>query len=260
MALLMVLSPAKSLDYESVSPCNHFTEPEFQDKTFELLKILKELSPNQLVELMGISETLAQLNFARYSAFSNRITLENSKQAIFAFNGDVYEGLQAYSLSEKDLKFAQSHLRILSGLYGLLKPLDLMQPHRLEMGTALSNKYGKNLYAFWKPVLAPVINRLLTSKKDVLVNLASQEYFNSVDHRQLVSRVLTCQFEDYKSGQYKVIGFYAKRARGLMARYIIQNNIDSVDKLKDFAVEGYLFSAEASTENKWVYRRRMGTS
>jgi cytoplasmic iron level regulating protein YaaA (DUF328/UPF0246 family) len=256
----MVLSPAKLLDYESVSPSNYFTEPEFKDKTFELLKILKGFSPNQLVELMGISDNLAQLNFARYSAFSTQFTLENSKQAIFAFNGDVYEGLQAQTLSEKDLKFAQAHLRILSGLYGLLRPLDLMQPYRLEMGTALLNKHGKDLYAFWKPVLAVVINQLLPSKNDILVNLASQEYFNSLDHRQLVSRVLTCQFEDYKSGQYKVIGFYAKRARGLMARYIIQNNIDSVDQLKNFAVEGYLFSAEVSTENKWVYRRLMGTS
>jgi cytoplasmic iron level regulating protein YaaA (DUF328/UPF0246 family) len=200
---------------------------------------------------------LAALNVARYEAWRPQFTAKNSKQAVLAFNGDVYEGLDAKSLKPKDLEWAQEHVCILSGLYGVLRPLDWMQPYRLEMGTALTNLRGKNLYQFWGSSIAQYLNAQLTKDKTpVVVNLASQEYFKAVDQKVLKARVIECVFEEYKGGKYKVVSFFAKRARGLLARYAIQKHIQNPEKLKDFDLEGYAYAASESGANRWVFRRR----
>jgi cytoplasmic iron level regulating protein YaaA (DUF328/UPF0246 family) len=194
---------------------------------------------------------------ARYEAWRPQFTAKNSKQAVLAFNGDVYEGLDAKSLKPKDLEWAQEHVCILSGLYGVLRPLDWMQPYRLEMGTALTNLRGKNLYQFWGSSIAQYLNAQLTKDKTpVVVNLASQEYFKAVDQKVLKARVIECVFEEYKGGKYKVVSFFAKRARGLLARYAIQKHIQNPEKLKDFDLEGYAYAASESGANRWVFRRR----
>jgi cytoplasmic iron level regulating protein YaaA (DUF328/UPF0246 family) len=194
---------------------------------------------------------------ARYEAWRPKFTAKNSKQAVLAFNGDVYDGLEAKSLKPKDLDWAQDHVCILSGLYGVLRPLDWMQPYRLEMGTALTNLRGKNLYQFWGASIAQHLNaQLLKDKTPVVVNLASQEYFKAVDQKVLKARVIECVFEEYKGGKYKVISFFAKRARGLLARYAIQKHIQNPEKLKDFDLEGYAYAASESGANRWVFRRR----
>jgi cytoplasmic iron level regulating protein YaaA (DUF328/UPF0246 family) len=194
---------------------------------------------------------------ARYEAWRPKFTAKNSKQAVLAFNGDVYDGLEAKSLKPKDLEWAQDHVCILSGLYGVLRPLDWMQPYRLEMGTALTNLRGKNLYQFWGAIIAQHLNAQLTKEKTpVVVNLASQEYFKAVDQKVLKARVIECVFEEYKGGKYKVISFFAKRARGLLARYAIQKHIQNPEKLKDFNLEGYAYEASESDANRWVFRRR----
>lgn len=223
--MLMVISPAKTLDYESPLATDTYTQPEFLDDACELVDQLKELEPHQISNLMSISDKLGQLNAERFQSWHTPFTPENARQAVLAFKGDVYTGLDAESFSEEDFEFAQQHLRMLSGLYGVLKPLDLMQPYRLEMGTRFENNRGKDLYAFWGSKITDEINRLLADDDGVLVNLASNEYFKSVKKKDLEGRLITPQFKDWKNGQYKMISFYAKKARGLMCRFAIQNRI-----------------------------------
>lgn len=253
--MLMIISPAKTLDYDSPLATETYTQPDFLDDACELIDQLKELEPHQVSNLMSISDKLGQLNAERFRTWHTPFTPDNARQAILAFKGDVYTGLDAESFSEQDFAFAQKHLRMLSGLYGLLKPLDLMQPYRLEMGTRFENQRGKDLYAFWGSKITEALNELLAQDDQVLVNLASNEYFKSVQAKQLNSRLITPQFKDWKNGQYKMISFYAKKARGLMCRYAIQNQITQADDLKGFNLEGYYFSEDQSDKNNWVFLR-----
>ena len=253
--MLMIISPAKTLDYESPLATQNHTQPDFLDDACELIDQLKELEPHQVSNLMSISDKLGQLNAERFRNWHTPFTLDNARQAVLAFKGDVYTGLDAESFSEEDFEFAQKHLRILSGLYGLLRPLDLMQPYRLEMGTRFENHRGKDLYAFWGNRLTEALNGLLADDDQVLVNLASNEYFKSVQKKHLDARLITPQFKDWKNGQYKMISFYAKKARGLMCRYAIQNRITDAEDLKGFDLEGYYFSSEHSDNNNWVFLR-----
>jgi cytoplasmic iron level regulating protein YaaA (DUF328/UPF0246 family) len=251
----MVISPAKTLDYESPLATETYTQPDFLDDACELIDQLKELEPHEVSNLMSISDKLGQLNAERFRTWHTPFTPENARQAALAFKGDVYTGLDADSFSEDDFAFAQSHLRMLSGLYGLLRPLDLMQPYRLEMGTKFENKRGKDLYAFWGNIITDELNRLLANDDGVLVNLASNEYFKSVRKKALDARIVTPQFKDWKNGQYKMISFYAKKARGLMCRFAIQNRITQADDLKGFNLDGYYFSDEQSSGDNWVFLR-----
>lgn len=254
--MLFLLSPAKSLDYET--PAGHLphTLPDFLDDSAELIDVLRQKSPQQIAELMSLSDKLAGLNVARYESWSPKFSARNAKQAALAFNGDVYEGLDAKSFKPEQLQWAQQHVCILSGLYGVLRPLDWMQPYRLEMGTALATKRGKNLYAFWGRKIADYLNeRAAADASPVVVNLASEEYFKSVDLSQLKPRVIHCAFEEGKGGKYKIVSFYAKRARGLMARYAIEKKLGTVKKLESFNLEGYRFSPEASQPDRLVFRR-----
>ena len=255
---MFVLSPAKALDYETpVPPEVPHTPPLFTRQAAALIEVLREKSPAQIAALMKLSDPLASLNVARYEAWRPRFTASNSRQAVFAFDGDVYGGLQAATLKPAGLAWLQDHVCILSGLYGVLRPLDRMQPYRLEMGTRLETTHGANLYQFWGTRIADHLNeRLAGSKAPVVVNLASQEYFKAVDRRALQARVIDCVFEDYKSGQYKIISFLAKRARGLMARYAAQHKIASPQKLEGFDLEGYAFAPEVSEADRLVFRRR----
>ncbi len=253
--MLMVISPAKTLDYESPLATETFSQPDFLDDACELVDQLKTLEPHQVSNLMNISDKLGQLNADRFQQWHTPFTPENARQAILAFKGDVYTGLDAESFSEKEFEFAQKHLRMLSGLYGVLKPLDLMQPYRLEMGTKFENTCGKDLYAFWGDRITGELNRLLAEDDGVLVNLASNEYFKSVRKKDLKGRLITPQFKDWKNGQYKMISFYAKKARGLMCRYAIQNGITQADDLKGFNLDGYYFCEEQSDENSWLFLR-----
>ncbi len=255
-AMLVVLSPAKSLDYETPLSVSTSTKPQFVEQAAQLVDILKPMSPADLSELMSISDNLGVLNATRYTQWSTKFTKQNSRQALLAFNGDVYDGFDAKSLDEDGLAFAQRHVRILSGLYGILRPLDLMQPYRLEMGTKLPNPQGKDLYAFWKQTVAPALNKDLDKKDPVLLNLASDEYFKSVDTKLLKARVVQPVFQDFKNGQYKIISFFAKKARGLMARYVVDHRVTDVEQIKQFNVAGYGFAAQESTENTWVFRRK----
>ena len=259
--MILVISPAKALDYETPPTTATFTQPDFLDQSAELIDILREKSPAQIAELMSLSDQLSSLNVARYASWSRPFAPDNAKQALLAFNGDVYEGLDATSLTDADLDWAQDHLRILSGLYGVLRPLDLMQAYRLEMGTRLANPRGKNLYEFWGERITDELNRLLAREEDagrerVLVNLASDEYFKSVKPKKLKGRIVTPVFEDWKGGRYKIISFYAKRARGLMSRHVITHRIDEAEALKGFDAEGYAFAADASDADTLVFRRR----
>ncbi len=255
--MLLLLSPAKSLDYDTPVEGVSHTLPQFVSHSAELIEVLKPKSPQQIATLMDLSDNLAALNVARYEAWRPKFTAKNSKQAVLAFNGDVYDGLDAKSLKLKDLEWAQEHVCILSGLYGVLRPLDWMQPYRLEMGTTLENPRGKNLYQFWGAHIADYLNvQLSKDKTPVVINLASQEYFKAVDKKVLQARIIECVFEDYKGGKYKVISFFAKRARGLLARYAIQKQIKNPEKLKDFNEDGYAFAAAESSADRWVFRRR----
>jgi cytoplasmic iron level regulating protein YaaA (DUF328/UPF0246 family) len=255
--MLIVLSPAKSLDYDTPATVADHTLPQFTKQSAELIDVLKPKSPAQIAELMDLSDALATLNVARYGAWSKKFTERNSKQAVLAFNGDVYEGLDAKTLSAKDLAWAQAHVAILSGLYGVLRPLDWMQPYRLEMGTKLPNGKGKDLYAFWGASVAEYINQQLADDPNpILLNLASQEYFKAVNRKALKVPVVECVFEDWKGGNWKVISFHAKRARGLMARYVIQRQIKTPKGLQRFDSEGYVYDAAASTPERLVFRRR----
>lgn len=256
--MLMLLSPAKSLDFETPPVTDRHTLPQFVSDSTELIEVLKPLTPAQIATLMDLSDALSQLNVARYAAWSPKFTGRNSKQAVLAFNGDVYEGLNANTLSPEQLDWAQSHLAILSGLYGILRPLDWMQPYRLEMGTRLANPRGKDLYAWWGDTLAEHLNRVLAKQgDDLIINLASQEYFKALKRKALKARVVDCVFEDHKAGVYKVISFHAKRARGLMARHLIVNQITTVDGVRSFDAEGYGYVADASGPDRLVFRRRL---
>ena len=255
--MLFLLSPAKSLDYDTPAEGVPHTLPQFVSQSAELIEVLKHKTPAQISQLMDLSDNLAALNVARYEAWRPKFSQKNSKQAVLAFNGDVYEGLDAKSLKLKDLEWAQDHVCILSGLYGVLRPLDWMQPYRLEMGTSLANSRGQNLYHFWGDGIAQHLNKQQeTHKTPVVINLASQEYFKAVDRKVLNARVIECVFEDYKGGKYKVISFFAKRARGLLARYAIEKKIQNPEKLKDFKVEGYAYAASESDDNRLVFSRR----
>ncbi|MBO9354474.1 peroxide stress protein YaaA [Bordetella petrii] len=255
--MLFLLSPAKKLDYDSPVHIEHHTQPLFVDKSAALIKVLKTLSAADVADLMSLSPALAELNVARYGAWTRKFTQHNARQAVLAFNGDVYEGLQAGSLSAARLDWAQEHVAILSGLYGVLRPLDLMQPYRLEMGTRLATSKGKNLYEYWGSTIADYLNeRLAGQKSPIVVNLASEEYFKAVDLKVLKARVVQCVFQDWKNGAWKVISFHAKRARGLMARYAIEHKVAKPEGLQKFDSEGYAYDASASTADKLVFRRK----
>ena len=259
--MLFLLSPAKSLDYDTPAGDLPHTLPQFTPRSEQLIEVLRKRSPRQVAQLMDISDNLATLNVARYQAWSPKFTPANSKQALLAFDGDVYDGLQARTLKPRDLDWAQRHVCILSGLYGVLRPLDLMQPYRLEMGTALAVARKKNLYQFWGDTIAGYLNRQLAADKTpVVVNLASQEYFRAVDLSALKARVIECVFEDWKGSGYKVISFFAKKARGLMARYAITKRVNTPRKLEGFNLDGYAYDASVSRPERLVFRRRMETS
>ena len=255
--MLFLLSPAKTLDYQTPAHVAAYTKPLFAKQAAELIGVLREQSPAGIARLMNLSDTLAQLNAARYAAWSPRFTAANSKQAALAFDGDVYDGLDAGTLSAEQLDWAQQHVAILSGLYGVLRPLDRMQPYRLEMGTRLANPKGQDLYAYWRGTIAPYLNqRLAEDPAPVVVNLASEEYFKAVDRQALKARVIHCVFEDWKGGVYKIISFHAKRARGLMARYAIEKRLSKPALLQRFAVDGYAYDATASEPDRLVFRRK----
>jgi len=255
--MLFLLSPAKSLDYDTPTGDLPHTLPGFVAQSAELIEVLKQKSPQQIAELMTLSDKLAGLNVARYEAWSPKFSAQNSKQAVLAFNGDVYEGLDAKTLQPAQLDWAQQHVCILSGLYGVLRPLDWMQPYRLEMGTALPTAQGKNLYQFWGSHIATYLNeRAAADTVPVIVNLASEEYFKAVDKKALKPRVVNCVFEELKAGKYKIISFMAKRARGLMVRYAIEHKLSTVKKLESFNLEGYQFTADVSTPDRLVFRRQ----
>ena len=260
--MLFLLSPAKSLDYDTPPQVTTHTQPLFTRQSAALIDVLKTKTPHDISSLMKLSDSLSGLNVARYQAWSKKFTIKNSKQAVLAFNGDVYEGLNAKTLSAAQLNWAQAHLCILSGLYGVLRPLDLMQPYRLEMGTALATGKGKNLYQFWDTQVSNYLNeRLAEDAAPLVVNLASEEYFKAVDLKALKARVVSCVFEDYKNGptggKFKIISFHAKRARGLMVRYAIEKKITSVKKLQGFSAEGYQFAEDQSAPDHLVFRRRL---
>lgn len=254
--MLFLLSPAKKLDYDSPLATSLHSDPLFVDESKELIDILQAKSTEEVADLMSLSSSLAELNAERYQQWTTRFSLNNARPAALAFNGDVYEGLRASELTDKELQWAQEHLAILSGLYGVLRPLDLMQPYRLEMGTRLENAKGKNLYEYWKGVIAPYLNSRLSKEKDpVVVNLASDEYFKAVDLKALNARVIQCVFQDQKAGQWKIISFYAKKARGLMARYAIKNRVSKPEQLQRFDSEGYVYAPDMSSSDKLVFRR-----
>ncbi|MGD9944245.1 MAG: peroxide stress protein YaaA [Burkholderiaceae bacterium] len=254
--MLIVLSPAKTLDFETPPQTRSHSLPEFLDESALLISRLRRMPPVELASLMSISDSLAALNAARYAQWRPPFSPANAKQAVLAFNGDVYEGLDAPSLSERQLAWAQQHLRILSGLYGLLRPLDLMQPYRLEMGTRLANERGRNLYAFWGDRLARALAAELDAqRKPVLVNLASEEYFKSVPRDSLGHRVIQPVFQERRPGGYKVISFAAKRARGRMARFAIEHRIADPLRLQQFDWDGYRYEPSASDDTEWVFRR-----
>ncbi|RUO29125.1 peroxide stress protein YaaA [Aliidiomarina sanyensis] len=254
--MLFVVSPAKNLDYETPSPIEEYSQPTMLDDSAALIKICRKLSPQDIASLMKISDKLAGLNAARFAHWQPPFDEKNAKQAVFAFNGDVYAGLDAASLSEKDWEWGQEHMRILSGLYGVLRPLDLMQPYRLEMGTKLKNPRGKNLYDFWCGRITEKLNETIHEvDAEFLVNLASTEYFKAVRPDDLHVPVVTPIFKDTKNGKVKIISFYAKKARGMMARYIIAKRANSVEDLKSFNEGGYRFSPEQSTGNELVFVR-----
>jgi cytoplasmic iron level regulating protein YaaA (DUF328/UPF0246 family) len=253
--MLIVLSPAKSLDFETPVPTKHQSTPDFLDRSAQLIDVLRDFSPGQLAELMSISDTLSVLNVGRYASWTP--DTGEARQAIMAFNGDVYAGFQARTLKPKALDWAQGRVRILSGLYGVLRPFDLIHPHRLEMGTKLATAHGKDLYGFWGETITAALNRQIAAEgAKVLVNLASEEYFKSVKPKLLEVPVITPVFEEWKDGRYKIIPFFAKRARGTMARYASVKGLDDAEKLKRFKEDGYAFDKKASSESTWVFRRK----
>ena len=254
--MLMVISPAKTLDFTSTPVTQRFTQPAHLDNAQLLIEQLRSLTPAQIAKLMSLSDQLAGLNAARYSSWQQPFTAQNARQALLAFKGDVYTGLNATDFTDADFDFAQQHLRMLSGLYGVLRPLDLMQAYRLEMGTKLANPRGKDLYAFWGERITGWLNEALLEQGDqILLNLASTEYFSAVKRKALQARIIDTEFKDLKNGQYKIISFYAKKARGLMARYVIQNRIRDPQALQQFDTQGYRYCAEQSGVDKLVFLR-----
>jgi cytoplasmic iron level regulating protein YaaA (DUF328/UPF0246 family) len=255
--MLLVVSPAKKLDFESPLATEKFSQPNLLEQSQLLMHDCIKLSPSDIASLMKLSDKLAGLNAARFGEWSIPFTQDNARQAILSFNGDVYTGLDAQSFSDEDFDFAQQHFRILSGLYGLLKPLDLMQAYRLEMGCKLGNSRGDNLYQFWGDIITNELNKTLSELgDDVLINLASTEYFKSVKKKTLKATIITPVFKDWKNGQYKIISFFAKKARGLMARYIIQNKLTSIEQIKSFDLAGYQYNEAMSKDNDWVFTRK----
>ncbi|MDO6488857.1 peroxide stress protein YaaA [Colwellia sp. 6_MG-2023] len=255
--MLIIVSPAKKLDFESPLATTKTSQPSLLEHSELLIERCVKLSSDQIASLMKLSDKLAGLNAARFGEWSQPFTTENARQAVLAFNGDVYSGLDAPSFSDADFDFSQKHLRILSGLYGLLKPLDLMQAYRLEMGTKLDNCRGSNLYQFWGNIITDELNEVLAEQNsDILINLASNEYFKVVNKKLLNAKIITPQFKDWKNDQYKIISFYAKKARGLMARYIIQNRITDVEQLKSFDLAGYQYSSDLTQGNDLVFTRK----
>lgn len=257
VAMLFLLSPAKSLDYDTPAGDLPHTRALFTRQSAELIGVLKKKSPQEIAQLMNLSDSLAAVNVGRYQAWSPRFTARNSKQAVLAFNGDVYDGLSAKTLKPADLEWAQEHVCILSGLYGVLRPLDWMQPYRLEMGTPLALGATRNLYQFWGAGIADYLNRRLAADKTpVVVNLASQEYSKALDRRALKGRVIDCVFEEWKGGAYKIISFSAKKARGLMVRDAVARRVATPRQLQAFNLEGYLFDEAASKPDRMVFRRK----
>lgn len=255
--MLTLLSPAKTLDFDSPSPSSQSSECAFLTQAAELIDQLKTYAPHEIAKLMDLSPALSELNVARYQSWRIPFAKDQAKQALFAFKGDVYQGLEASTLNAQALNFAQAHLRILSGLYGVLRPMDGMLPYRLEMGTQLPNAKGKDLYAFWGDSLTEYLNtELAQSGTDTLVNLASNEYFSAIKPKKLNAKLITPVFKDEKNGQFKIISFYAKKARGLMARYIVQNGLNDEAKLPSFNVAGYRFSEEDSNNSTLVFKRK----
>lgn len=259
--MLTLLSPAKSLDYESPLLIERSTQPRLKADTAMLIDQLKELSPQEIGSLMSISDKLATLNHERFQDFGASFTKKNSRQAIFAFVGDVYQGMKLADWSADDFATAQEHLRILSGLYGVLRPLDLMQPYRLEMGTSLKNVRGKNLYQFWGDRITELLNAdLKKTKSEVVLNLASNEYFSAVNTSKLKGTLISPVFKDEKNGNYKIISFYAKKARGMMADFVIKNDLKQAGELHQFTTAGYRYDAQSSTEAKPVFLRSEAAS
>ena len=255
--MLIVVSPAKTLDYESELPALKTTQPRLLDDSDVLIERARQLSPADVSSLMSVSDKIAHLNVERFAQWQRPFTKKNARPAAFAFKGDVYTGLEIGTFTDNQLKEAQTSFRMLSGLYGVLRPLDLMQPYRLEMGTKLDNPRGKDLYTFWGDIITEQLNKdMNAAKTDVLVNLASNEYFKSVKKKAINGRIIEPVFQDEKNGKYKVISFYAKKARGLMAAWILKKGIKDPDKLKNFDVAGYRFCAEESTADKPVFRRQ----
>ena len=255
--MLLLLSPAKSLDFETPAGDVPHTQPLFTAHSAPLIKALRKKTWRQVAKLMELSQNLAELNVARYAAWTDEFTLQNAKQAVLAFNGDVYDGLVAKTLSTDELSWAQDHLCILSGLYGVLRPLDLMQPYRLEMGTALKVGRANNLYQYWGARISEHLNaRLKGDSEPIVVNLASQEYFKAVNLKALNATVVECVFEDFKNGDYKVISFFAKRARGAMARFAVKQRVATRKQLEGFAADGYAFAPQASQPDRLVFRRK----
>lgn len=255
--MLIVISPAKTLDYETVPKTKVFTTPDYLAQSQQLINRLRNFSSLDISDLMKVSAKIANLNFERYETWKKPFTVKNAKQSILAFKGDVYTGLDAESFKADDFKFAQNHLRVLSGLYGLLRPLDLMQPYRLEMGTKLKTDIGKNLYEFWGSDITDGLNKQLKNiKSNYLINLASNEYFKSVKTKEINAEIITPAFKEFKNGDYKMIGIYAKKARGLLSRYIIQNKLNDPEDIKSFNEEGYRFNKTLSKGNNFVFTRK----
>jgi len=249
--MLAVISPSKTQDFSPSKITQHTSTRQIQDSE-ALVDILREKTQDDIADLMSISEKLARLNFDRFQTFKTPLTPNNAKQALLAFKGDVYNGIDAPSLSLEDLEFAQDNVRMLSGLYGVIRPLDLIAPYRLEMGTKLKNPKGKNLYEFWGDKISKVLNE---DESDVIINLASNEYFKGIDKKSLNAKIINIAFKELKGDKYKVIGIYAKRARGLMVNYMIKNRLTNVQDLKSFATEGYQFKQDLSDEKTWVFTR-----
>lgn len=254
--MLTVISPAKTLDFDTPTVTDAFTQPVHLTQSRKLVQRMRQLSGQELEKLMHVSGNIADLNQQRFKKWKTPFNPENARQAIFAFKGDVYIGLDAYSMTARNVEFAQDHLRILSGLYGVLRPLDLMQPYRLEMGTRIDTDTGKNLYQFWDGRITKTLNQELEqSGANSLINLASNEYFKSIKPRLVNGRIITPQFKEAKSGGYRMIGVYAKRARGLMSRFIIENRLSDPESIKGFAMDGYRYNGALSQGEKWVFTR-----
>ncbi len=259
--MLIVISPAKTLDYDTPAITSQYTQPDYLNDAQQLIARARKLSTDDIIQLMDVSENIAKLNVERFQQWTTPFTPKNAKQAVLAFKGDVYSGLEAETFSEADFQFAQDHLRILSGLYGLLRPLDLMQAYRLEMGRKLDTTRGNNLYQFWGETITQGINQQMTATSSKhLINLASNEYFKSVKSKLIDGEIITPEFKDYKNGSYKMMGVYAKKARGMLSRFIIQNQLNDPEEIKAFNQDGYSFNPELSKGNTWVFSRNRETS